>query len=111
MIYTTQGLMTGADMADMADLHDWNAGEAEAQAELQAMEDRHADHAEKCPACQEEDSQRVTTARSAVAFDKARRALEEGVREALKDAGPLPWRVREALERGLKEARAALRSI
>ncbi len=25
MPYTTQGYMTGADMADMADLHDWNA--------------------------------------------------------------------------------------
>lgn len=32
MPYTTQGYMTPADMADLADLYDWNAGEQEAAA-------------------------------------------------------------------------------
>lgn len=39
MPYTTQGYMTAADMADLADLYDWNAGQEEEELEEDLEED------------------------------------------------------------------------
>lgn len=110
MIYTTHGAMTPADMADMADLYDWNLEAREAQAEEEAMEDAHAAHADQCRACQEEATQRETTARVALQMDIARRALEEGLDDALRNVR-LPEATRKRLLAAKAEAWAALRSI
>lgn len=110
MLYTTQGLMTSADMADMADLYDWNAGQEEDRAEEEAMEKAHEEHAADCRACQEEATQRETGARVALAMDDARRTLEAATWKAL--AYPsLPLPVRRELEKALRASQAALRSI
>lgn len=112
MTYTTQGLMTAADMADMADLYDLNLAEREGQAEEEAMEEAHATHADQCRACQEEDGQRETTARVALGMDTARRELEKAVQEALKGhRGQMSRAATDILEAGLEASRKALRSI
>lgn len=111
MIYTTHGAMTAADMADMADLYDWNAGAQEAQAEEDAMEAAHAAHADECRACQEEASQRETTARVALQMDTARRELEKGIQDALGLLGTQEPGVPERLKEALAASRKALRDI
>lgn len=112
MTYTTQGLMTAADQADLYDLYDLGAGLDEARAEEEAMEDAHAEHADQCRACQEEAQQRETGARVALAMDEARRELEKAVQEALRIM-PLAYSgpTRKVLEEGLEKARTALSRI
>lgn len=109
MIYTTHGLMTAEDLADHRALYDLDLEVREAQAEEEAMEEAHAAHADQCPACQEEDSQRETTARVALQMDTARRELEKGIGAALKYMPPGPSRTH--LQNALEASRKALRSI
>ena len=115
MPYTTQGLMTAADMADLADLYDLDLEEREARAEEEAMEDAHAEHADNCRACQEEAQQRETGARVALAMDEARRELEKAIQKALGlgliQAPQGLHQMRVHLEEGLEKARTALSRI